>query len=149
MENAWTDRAGAVGRKPKVLIVDDEPMLLDLLKAMLEDVGFAVATSTSAIALPLIVRDETPDLILMDIAMPGLLGDQAVRAMRRSSLNARIPIVLHSGIDEDALGALVERSGADGYVPKDAGPRFVIAEVERWMTERAPSEVVGEVVCVE
>jgi CheY-like chemotaxis protein len=116
---------GAVSAVSKVLVVDDEEDIVTYLVAVLEDHGFkAVGESDAANALE-VIRKEHPDLILMDIMMPGQSGLSLYRAVRADPATAEIPILIVSGCsrEEDfaqVLGMLEKQVSRlpDGYLEK-------------------------------
>ena len=82
----------------KILVVDDEQELLELVAKTLENEGYEAMTVTTAEDAMDKVRDFMPDLILIDIILPDMEGPEAVRALREDSLTARIPVLFLSGI---------------------------------------------------
>ena len=88
-------QAGA--RAAKVLIVDDERDIVDYLSVALEDAGFAVAGLTATEGALERIRTERPDVVLLDVMMPGRTGLSLYRAMRESEATRAIPVVIISG----------------------------------------------------
>jgi DNA-binding NarL/FixJ family response regulator len=107
---------------PKVLILDDSPVLLAVARASLEAAGNVVATRQSPIGFSMALHDEKPDLALIDVLMPGVAGPRLVEIVksRRSVRGTRL--VLYSGIRESELVALVRTCGADGFIVKSRYP---------------------------
>ena len=85
----------------KILLVDDEEGFLSVIKEALEIRGFDVVTAKSAIEAGLELSSKKPDLILMDIRMPGIDGLQACSAIKKNPDTANIPIIIVSAISED------------------------------------------------
>src|SRR5258708_3772569 len=104
--------------KGKVIVVDDDAFVLKSVRATLEAAGYEVATYTSPITVPLELREQKPDLVLLDVTMPGLVTQDAVKGMKRLRIMDGIPIVLFSSKEEDELAAVVASSGATGYISK-------------------------------
>lgn len=101
---------------PIILVVDDDAPILLLMRSLLREFGFepvAVSSGEEAIAE---ARKRTPDLILLDRNMPGMSGDEVVRAMRSEDSLSLVPILILSGepIDPDEI----RRLGATGHVLK-------------------------------
>ena len=98
----------------KVLVVDDELTLQALVADVLRDEGYAVITANDGREALALVASEAPDLVLMDVMMPGMDGPTALRALRATPAGASTPVVLTS--------ALVARDGLDrgidGFLPK-------------------------------
>ena len=98
----------------RILVVDDEPPLLDLLGDVLWDAGYTVITASDGKAALQTVTREAPHLVLMDVMMPGLNGRETARAMRAEANGAAIPIVLMSA----AVTLAPLDAGVSGFVPK-------------------------------
>jgi DNA-binding NarL/FixJ family response regulator len=102
--------------KKKVLVVDDDEMHLYTTKELLQDDRIEVITHKSkyGIGVTNLVRELQPDLILLDVNMPGLSGDKLAKLLRwRNS-----PFIFYSSNDEDSLRELASRHGAKGYICK-------------------------------
>jgi len=104
--------------KKKILLVDDEEGFLVVIRAALEIRGFEVVTATSAIEAGLELFSKKPDLILMDIRMPGIDGFQACAAIRKNSDTANIPIMIVSALAEEALINKAHKMGIPDYFVK-------------------------------
>ena len=124
-------RSVPAGSRGKVLVVDDEEMLLEMVGAYLETAGYAVATATSAVGLPQTVLAHGSEVVVLDVGRPGLGGEPALRRLRQELEPASVAIILHSGEDEDVLRDLADRTGADGAVAKAWGPAELVQAVER------------------
>lgn len=116
--------AAAAGgkRKPRILIVDDSEMTARIIEADLVSKGFEVHVADSAEkATKIILKKQTrPDLVLLDVRMPDVDGEQFCRFIKGNSLFAGIKVLLCSGENVEELQRIVREAGADGYVPKDA-----------------------------
>lgn len=115
--------------KATVLIVDDDPVILDVLRATLEDEGYVVLTAVNGGALPL-ARRAQPQVILLDIMMPGMDGMEISKRLRADPATARIPIVVMSATSN--LTALAGQMPVDDRLPKPFDLDGVSAIVERW-----------------
>ncbi|RKH43347.1 response regulator [Corallococcus sicarius] len=103
--------------KPRVLVVDDDPDLLDLVQRSLSAYGFDVQTHTSALGVSNIVRASEPDFVLIDVNFPALKGDKVV-GLARQYAPPGTRFILYSASDEAKLRSLAIASGADGYISK-------------------------------
>ncbi|MBC8204125.1 response regulator [bacterium] len=104
---------------PKILIIDDSQMLTDMLKDALTTQGnFRVVSAPDGASGLAIAETERPDLILLDISMPGLSGYEICRIIKNDEKLRHIPIVIISALsaDEDKEKAFI--AGADGYLVK-------------------------------
>jgi CheY-like chemotaxis protein len=121
------------GYKGKILVIDDSETALSIARRTLEAAGYTVLTSNSALRLPAIVHAEKPDLILLDVEMPALRGDQVLELTKLFDFLQKCPIVLHSSKPEEELKELVGRSGASGYIKKTSNSINFISQVEEWL----------------
>jgi len=123
--------------KPKILVVDDDPNILTMVRALLAKTGYNVRTATNTIGAGYLLSDFRPDLVVLDIMLPGSLsGDQACDTLRR--LRPGVKIVFYSGIDEAKLQDLAEEHRADAVVAKGTRPSALIEIIDRLMG-RAPA----------
>ena len=102
----------------KILLVDDEEGFLSIIKEALEIRGFDIVTAKSAIEAGLELSSNKPDLILMDIKMPGIDGLQACVAIKKNPDTANIPIMVVSAISEDAQIKRAHKIGITDYFVK-------------------------------
>jgi CheY-like chemotaxis protein len=116
----------------KVLIVDDSEFELKVARKRLEDAGYQVISTSSGNCAHLVMR-ERPDLILMDVSMPGLQGDLAARMLLLSQSNSSSTvIVLHSRLPEEELAAKVKATGVAGYIAKTQDTKVFLKQVGEW-----------------
>lgn len=94
--------------KKNILVVDDNPDIVDLLKARLEFNQFSVDTASDGQDAITKARQQTPDLVLMDVAMPKMGGGEAVRALRAESATKATPIIFVTAAVVDGEQAYVE-----------------------------------------
>jgi serine/threonine protein kinase len=125
-------RARRGGRR-KILVVDDSDVALEAARISLEESGFDVATLENPLVLVTKVREEAPDLVLLDISMPALAGDQLVAIVGRHQDMANTPVVLHSDLPRETLALRAKNCGAAGYIQKTADPDEFIKQVRRWL----------------
>ena len=131
----------------KILVVDDEPQIVKVLKAYLERSSYQVVIAQDGKAALSLFQREKPDFIILDLNLPGLDGLDVCRAIRRDS---NVPILMLTARVEEADKLIGLELGADDYVVKPFSPREVIARVRtifrRAEAGPAPSEVlrVGE-----
>ena len=120
----------------RVLIVDDEPDLLEGMKLLLEMEGIDVVVHGSMITLPLILREADPDVVLLDISMPALSGTFALRSGLRKLLRTDGALVLFSGRSPRELAAAAEELGADGFITKAQDPMEIVRRLQSWIDRR-------------
>jgi twitching motility two-component system response regulator PilH len=102
----------------RVLIVDDSPTETFTLKSMLEAKGFEVLTAENGADGVALAREELPDVVLMDIVMPGLNGFQATRQLTKDDKTAQIPVIIVTTKDQETDKVWGQRQGAKGYLVK-------------------------------
>ena len=102
----------------RVLIVDDSPTETHVLKGMLEKHGYQVSVAENGEDGIKLAQSETPDVILMDIVMPGVNGFQATRKLSKDPATAAIPIIIISTKDQDTDRIWGMRQGAKDYISK-------------------------------
>jgi adenylate cyclase len=117
------------GRKRKILVVDDTPDNLFLMSALLEDEYDVATASTGEEALQIARSAEAPELILLDIMMPGMDGYEVMRRVRKDPATASIPVIFLTAltsIEEEQFGLDL---GAVDYITKPISPPVVMARV--------------------
>ncbi len=102
----------------RVLIVDDSPTETFTLKTMLEAKGFEVLEAENGADGVALAREELPDVVLMDIVMPGLNGFQATRQLTKDEKTAHIPVIIVTTKDQETDKVWGQRQGAKGYLVK-------------------------------
>jgi len=113
----------------KILIIEDESDLIKLLKYNLEKEGFRVSYATDGSIALAEVRRDPPDLVILDLMLPGLDGLEVCRQLRRSDKFSRIPVLMLSARSEEADRIVGLELGADDYVTKPFSMREVVARV--------------------
>ncbi len=110
----------------KVVVIDDDPIVLEVVRGTLEDLGHEVTTRTSAMGASAWILRARPDLVLVDISMPALPGDEWLDLVTENSLAARDghePVfVVFSGRSVEQLERVVRETCAVGYIHKQDGP---------------------------
>ena len=126
-----------------ILVVDDEPRIVELARDYLEHAGFRVITANDGRAALDVARHHRPDLIVLDLGLPGLDGLDVTRELRR---DGSIPIVMVTARDDELDKLLGLELGADDYLTKPFSPRELVARVKAVLrrTDRPtdPSDVI-------
>ncbi len=116
----------------RCLIIDDSPLVLAMAGDALTAAGFEVLTADFGMdANKYIYSDPPPDIILIDVMMPMLSGDQKVKLLKQRESSRNIPILLISSKSDSELAELVKTSGADGYLRKPFDAVTLVREVRR------------------
>ncbi|MDQ3738328.1 MAG: response regulator transcription factor [Actinomycetota bacterium] len=109
-----------------VLVVDDEPAIVEIVRDYLADAGYRVSTAHSGDEAMRHVRSIQPDLIVLDLGLPGIDGLDVARAIRQSS---SVPIIMLTARSEEADRVVGLELGADDYLVKPFSPRELLARV--------------------
>ena len=125
----------------KILVVDDDPRLRDLLRRYLTDNGFTVYTAENATAMNKLWLRERFDLLVLDLMMPGEDGLSILRRMRGA--NDPTPIVMLTAKGEDVDRIIGLEMGADDYLPKPFNPRELLARINAVLRRKGADEVPG------
>jgi DNA-binding response OmpR family regulator len=125
-----------------VLVVDDEPEIVRFVRAYLEEAGYRVVTAGDGQEALYVARHEKPDLVLLDLMMPGMDGWEFVRRFRRERSTPLIILTARVDESDQVLGLEL---GADDYVTKPLSPRALVARV-RAVLRRAQGGAVSPAV---
>jgi two-component system alkaline phosphatase synthesis response regulator PhoP len=124
-----------------ILVVDDEPQIVELVQDYLKQAGFRVLTARDGQTALTIARHERPDLIVLDLMLPGGMdGLDVCRSVRQDVALGDVPIIMLTARDEEADRLIGLELGADDYVAKPFSPREVVARV-RAVLRRAKGDV--------
>lgn len=128
----------------KAVVIDDEKDLTTYLTTILEENDFSVKAANDAVSGEQLIREEQPDLILIDLVMPGRTGIQLFTKLRKDPDTKNIPLVMVTGIKEQMQvdwGEIVDRYSArkpDGFVEKPIEPVRLMSVVNAVMSGEAP-----------
>lgn len=114
------------GVHPQILVVDDEPEIVEVLRAYLEREGFAVQTAGDGRTALELARSRHPDLVVLDWMLPGLDGPEVCRRLRAES---DVPIIMLTARGDEVDRVVGLELGCDDYVTKPFSPREVVARV--------------------
>jgi two-component system alkaline phosphatase synthesis response regulator PhoP len=127
--------------KNHILVVDDEKDILELLEYNLKKEGYSVASAaTGELALKSIER-ERPDLILLDLMLPGLDGYEVARRIKRNPKTARIPVIMLTAKREEIDVVAGLELGAEDYVTKPFSPKVLSARIRSLLRRENPGEI--------
>jgi putative two-component system response regulator len=126
--------------RPTILLVDDTPENLTLMSGLLKNLYKVKVANSGEKAIKMVMADAKPDLILLDIMMPGMSGYDVIRALKKSPDTSAIPVIfltaMGSGEDEMAGLAL----GAADYITKPISPPIVMARVKTQLENKAAAD---------
>jgi two-component system phosphate regulon response regulator PhoB len=123
--------------RPSILVIEDEPDILELVRYNLAKDGYAVVGADTGEAGLAEVRAQIPDLILLDLMLPGIDGFEVCRTLRTEPRTSAVPVVILTarGEESDIVAGL--ELGADDYIVKPFSPRVLAARVAAVLRRRA------------
>jgi excisionase family DNA binding protein len=127
----FLERSGPGGRSdgPLVLVVDDDPRLREFMRVNLEMEGYAVREAASADEALEALEDQAPELVLLDVVMPGVDGWQMLQRMQER--HGSIPVIMFSGKVDEKSAADAESRGARAFVGKPFDPQQLIERAKQ------------------
>lgn len=114
----------------RILLVDDEEGFLSVIKEALEIRGFEVYSAANAIEAGLELASRRPDIILMDIKMPGINGLQACAAIKNNPKTADIPLVVVSAVSDESDIKAAKKAGASDYFVKPVDIEKLVSRIK-------------------
>jgi two-component system, OmpR family, alkaline phosphatase synthesis response regulator PhoP len=132
LRNGCLAAIGSAGlRACRILAVDDEPNIRRLIQVHLSRAGYQVAAAGDGAEALAQVRSRPPDLIILDVMMPGLTGLQVLEALKDDPETAAIPVIMLTAKGDDDHIRQASRTGADVYMTKPFNPEELRTVVER------------------
>jgi len=124
--------------KEKVLLVDDEEDILELLQYHFAREGYTIMTADSGEEALRRARNETPDMIILDLMLPGLDGLDVCRQLKKDTATEDIPLIMLTAKGEESDVIIGLELGADDYVTKPFSPKVLLARVRSVLRRREP-----------
>ncbi len=121
----------------RILVVDDEPDLLELVRFNLSQAGFQVETATSGRDALDQLKSSLPDLLVLDLMLPDVSGNDICRQIRSDPTMGELPIVMLTAKSEEVDRVVGFELGADDYVPKPFSPRELMLRVRAVLRRRS------------
>ena len=121
----------------RILVVDDEKMIHTVMKGALERHGFRVHSAFDSVQAPMMARQVKPDLIVLDITMPGGGGYEAFKRLQMMSTTAMIPILVYTSVLPADVAARIPESAAVGLLTKPASPDEILAAIRRLLGDES------------
>jgi DNA-binding response OmpR family regulator len=114
----------------KILVIDDSEVMLRMVVKSLRDAGYEARGTPDLVRFGRHLTEFKPDLVLADVFMPALLGDDLCRELKTQFSDSRLPVYLISGMAEGELDNRARLCGADGYISKRAGFQVFLKKIE-------------------
>jgi len=136
----------------RILIVEDNSELLELLRLSLKQAGFKVLTASNGVSALESARSAAPDLVVLDLVLPELDGFAVCEILRREPATSAIPIVILTGLSTEFGRLAGLASGADEYVMKPVGAEMLISKIKHLLrrldkSRRTRPEAPGKLAC--
>jgi two-component system phosphate regulon response regulator PhoB len=125
-------------KKPRILVVDDEPDAVELVEFNLKGAGYQVSTASDGEEALRKAREQVPDLIVLDVMLPEVDGLEVCKILRRDGTTASIPIIMLTAKAGEVDRVLGLELGADDYITKPFSPREMVLRVKRLLRSTAP-----------
>ena len=130
--------------RERILLIEDEPDIAEVLQYNLEKEGFEVEVARRGDTGLEAIRREPPDLLVLDLRLPGIDGLELTRLLKRDGATSRLPIVMLTAKSEEVDRIVGLELGADDYIPKPFSPREVVLRVKAVLRRRQPEEETNE-----
>ncbi|MBN1356194.1 response regulator transcription factor [bacterium] len=127
--------------KEKIMIVDDDPDILELVKYNFEREGYRTITAESGESAIRKAKSEIPDMIILDLMLPGMDGLEVCRKIKQDEALARIPIIMLTAKSEESDIVAGLELGADDYIVKPFSPRILLARLRSVLRRRTAREI--------
>ncbi len=114
----------------RIVVVEDEEKVISIIRAVLSREGFYIKSAPDGISGLKLIREEIPDLLILDLMLPGLDGFDVCREIRMDPRTAQIPIIILTCKSEELDRVLGLELGADDYITKPFSPRELLARVK-------------------
>jgi two-component system, OmpR family, alkaline phosphatase synthesis response regulator PhoP len=124
-------------KRKRILVVEDEPDLLELLRLRFKEEGYAIATAMNGLDAVKKARSTMPDLILLDVMLPELDGFAVCEILRKDPATASIPVVMLTGLSGQLSRCAGIDSGATDFVTKPATPDEIVSKIKETLHQRS------------
>jgi CheY-like chemotaxis protein len=125
-----------------ILIVDDYPDALDVWRLYLRTEGFTVLTAADGLSALSVASQERPDLIVLDLELPGKTGIEVARVLRAQPSTQHIPLIAATGYSQARQLDVAREIGFDAIVIKPCDPEALVLEIRRLLPQRSTAESV-------
>jgi two-component system cell cycle response regulator len=124
------------GASARILVVDDEPQNLELMEAILQDAGYTVFQATEGEEALALAHEKRPDLVILDLMMPGLSGFEVCARLKTDAQTGEIPVLFVTALDQIADKERALAAGGDDFVTKPVQYAELLARVEALLKVR-------------
>jgi two-component system phosphate regulon response regulator PhoB len=124
---------------PRILVAEDEPDMMQLIKMNLTGAGFRVIEAEDGPAALTAAREDKPSLMVLDLMLPGMSGLEVCRALKREPATASLPIIMLTARAEEVDRIVGFELGADDYITKPFSPRELVLRVQSILRRAKPA----------
>lgn len=121
---------------PHVLLIEDEPNIAEAIRFLLSRDGLRVSHAAEGAAALLLLRQDRPDLVILDHMLPGMSGLEVLTALRSDPGNSDLPVMMLTARGRDR--EMAERAGADRFMTKPFSNAEILAEVRAMLGQSGP-----------
>jgi DNA-binding response OmpR family regulator len=125
--------------RKKILIVEDNTELLELLRSYIRLAGYTTTTATNGLDALKKARSSIPDLIVLDLVLPELDGFAVCESLKKDPATEKTPIIMLTGLTSEFTRYAGLESGANEYVTKPANPDQLLSRIEYWLQKEPTS----------
>jgi len=125
----------------KIFVIDDDTAVTDLLSVLLSSQGFDVWVTNSSTEGLTHIREDAPDLVILDLMMPEIDGWEVCKTVRSFS---DVPIIVLSALNDPSMVASVLDAGADDYLTKPTPSRVLVAHINRLVNRKGPNAAINQ-----
>jgi len=116
---------------PRILIVDDDPQILKMMRKLLTNQGYETAAASDGFEAGVKVVQFNPDLVVLDLMMPGMDGFEVCKRIKGNTGTSHIKVLAVSGYDTEENREKIIKAGADGFLPKPIDMGVILNEVKQ------------------
>ncbi|MEO0250196.1 MAG: response regulator [candidate division WOR-3 bacterium] len=120
----------------KILVIEDDPAITRLVDYSLKHEGYDVITASNGLEGIRKAKYETPDLVILDVMLPGMDGFEICHRLRSDAATEKLPILMFSAKAQEMDRTTGMKVGADDYLPKPAAPAEIVSRVEKLLARR-------------
>jgi CheY-like chemotaxis protein len=119
----------------RLLVVDDDKMIHTVMRAALEKHGFKVHSAFDSVQAQMVARQLKPDLIVLDLTMPGGGGFEAFKRLQMMTTTSQIPILVYTSLPGDEVTRKIPAAPNVAYLPKPSPPEDILATVQKLLND--------------
>ena len=127
---------GVIFIAERILIVEDNPSVLRATSYILEKEGYEVLTAVDGLEGLRMAKDDNPDLLILDVMLPGIDGFEICHSLRAESQTAHLPILMFSAKGQETDKATGLKVGADEYITKPVAREVLLEKVTTWLSAK-------------